>query len=64
MHKTITKTDEISILYNPDCSKAKKTANGVAYVGKYCEIPFEKSCSVDDDELFCVNGADCNPDYE
>jgi len=24
MHKTITKTDEISILYNPDCSKAKK----------------------------------------
>lgn len=24
MHKTITKTNEISILYNPGCSKAKK----------------------------------------
>jgi len=24
MHKTITKSDEISILYNPDCSKSKK----------------------------------------
>lgn len=45
-----------------DCSNAK-TADGVSYVGKYCEIPFEMSCSPDNDELFCVNGADCNPNY-
>lgn len=45
-----------------DCSGAKST-DGIRYVGKYCETPFEKSCSADNEELFCVNGGDCNPNY-
>lgn len=48
-----------------DCTDAV-TNTGIRYVGKYCETPFEKACRGhdNDDTLFCVNGADCNPDYE
>ena len=54
-----------------DCSNAQTTdttnnggGSGIQYVGKYCETPFEKACSASDNSLFCVNGADCNPNYE
>ncbi len=46
-----------------DCTNAK-TTDGIRYVGKYCETPFEKSCSAENDDLFCVNGGDCNPNHE
>ena len=46
-----------------DCTGAQ-SIDGIRYVGKYCETPFEKSCSADNLELFCVNGGDCNPNYE
>jgi hypothetical protein len=51
-----------------DCNNAI-SSDGTKYVGKYCETPFDKLCDIDDDnastgELFCVNGGDCNPDYE
>ena len=42
---------------------ANAQENGLAYVGKYCETPFESSCSATDPDLFCVNGGDCNPNY-
>lgn len=45
-----------------DCTSAK-TTDGFRYVGKYCETPFEKSCSTENEDLFCVNGGDCNPNY-
>jgi hypothetical protein len=60
-----------------DCSNAQTStaADGIRYVGKYCETPFEKSCATissntnnnedaDHDTLFCVNGGDCNPNFE
>eukprot|EP00934_Nitzschia_sp_Nitz4_P001059 Nitzschia sp. Nitz4//scaffold165_size50357//21867//26251//NITZ4_007022-RA/size50357-exonerate_est2genome-gene-0.36-mRNA-1//-1//CDS//3329538135//1059//frame0 len=46
-----------------DCTDAV-ASDGTRYVGKYCETPFEKSCSYDDDLLFCVNGGDCNPNFD
>ena len=55
-----------------DCSNAMAT-DGTRYVGKYCETPSVDYChhnmdadGIDDDEnssSFCVNGADCNPNY-
>lgn len=45
-----------------DCSDAV-AADGTRYVGKYCETPYEKICD-DSGELFCVNGGDCNPNFE
>ncbi len=40
-----------------DCSKA----NG--FVGKYCETPSKKTCKDNDEDVFCVNGGACNPDF-
>ena len=38
-----------------DCSKAR------GFVGKYCETPFVQRCG--EDEVACVNGGACNPEY-
>ena len=47
-----------------DCTKAIDGVTGQKYVGKYCETPFDKVCSSSEGEdIFCVNGGDCNPDY-
>jgi hypothetical protein len=48
-----------------DCTDAV-ASDGTHYVGKYCETPFDQICdhSHDDDGLFCVNGGECNPNYE
>jgi hypothetical protein len=55
-----------------DCTSAVSPIDGTQYVGKYCETPFEQVCSTgnsgsnnqqQDDEAFCVNGSQCNPDY-
>jgi len=45
-----------------DCTNAI-ASDGTQYVGKYCETPFEQLCG-GDDELFCVNGGECNPSYD
>lgn len=45
-----------------DCTRAKST-DGIRYVGKYCETPLETLCSADNEDLFCVNGGTCNPNY-
>jgi hypothetical protein len=47
-----------------DCSDAIAT-DGTMYVGKYCETPFDQICDGGADaDAFCVNGGDCNPNYE
>jgi hypothetical protein len=47
-----------------DCTHAV-SSDGTKYVGKYCETPFDTLCDHDDSgDLFCVNGGDCNPNYE
>ena len=38
-----------------DCTKAR------GFVGKYCETPFVQRCA--EDEVACVNGSSCNPEY-
>jgi hypothetical protein len=52
-----------------DCSDAMGN-DGTRYVGKYCETPSVDYCDgydidtdTDTQESFCVNGADCNPNY-
>jgi hypothetical protein len=42
-----------------DCSTAQSTTK---YVGKYCEHAMEQQCDVQNPDLFCVNGGECNPD--
>ena len=45
-----------------DCSDAFDE-NGNPYVGKFCEIPSMENCGTEEDDLFCVNGGECNPSY-
>jgi len=49
-----------------DCSGA--IYDGVRHVGKYCETPSQKYCQNVEgshgEQLFCVNGGDCNPNYQ
>jgi len=47
-----------------DCSSAEK--DGVEYVGKFCETKKTHICNTgadEDDQVFCVNGGECNPSY-
>jgi hypothetical protein len=49
-----------------DCSATHSAATGTHYVGKYCETPFEQACNPGaelDEQVFCVNGGECNPDF-